>query len=160
MSKIIILSTLVLTFGSESIICKKITPAVRRILRADEILCGRENGLILTTNERNVNGVILGSLNMSYYIISLNLWIGIKTNEIPTLNLEQAMDPIIISNITMPFGNRVLRIIQLRPAHGNITIFVGGSNAMFNESVSGKFTVISDRTMPYILQHNGTRINL
>ncbi|XP_065319892.1 uncharacterized protein LOC135927673 isoform X5 [Gordionus sp. m RMFG-2023] len=154
MSKIIILSTLVLTFGfvganTESIICKKITPAVRRILRADEILCGRENGLILTTNERNVNGVILGSLNMSYYIISLNLWIGIKTNEIPTLNLEQAMDPIII-----------LRIIQLRPAHGNITIFVGGSNAMFNESVSGKFTVISDRTMPYILQHNGTRINL
>ncbi|XP_065319893.1 uncharacterized protein LOC135927673 isoform X6 [Gordionus sp. m RMFG-2023] len=146
MSKIIILSTLVLTFGfvganTESIICKKITPAVRRILRADEILCGRENGLILTTNERNVNGVILGSLNMSYYIISLNLWIGIKTNEIPTLNL-------------------VLRIIQLRPAHGNITIFVGGSNAMFNESVSGKFTVISDRTMPYILQHNGTRINL
>ncbi|XP_065319890.1 uncharacterized protein LOC135927673 isoform X3 [Gordionus sp. m RMFG-2023] len=157
MSKIIILSTLVLTFGfvganTESIICKKITPAVRRILRADEILCGRENGLILTTNERNVNGVILGSLNMSYYIISLNLWIGIKTNEIPTLNL--------VSNITMPFGNRVLRIIQLRPAHGNITIFVGGSNAMFNESVSGKFTVISDRTMPYILQHNGTRINL
>ncbi|XP_065319895.1 uncharacterized protein LOC135927673 isoform X8 [Gordionus sp. m RMFG-2023] len=145
MSKIIILSTLVLTFGfvganTESIICKKITPAVRRILRADEILCGRENGLILTTNERNVNGVILGSLNMSYYIISLNLWIGIKTNEIPTLNLEQAMDPIII-----------LRIIQLRPAHGNITIFVGGSNAMFNESVSGKFTVISDRS---------TRINL
>ncbi|XP_065319896.1 uncharacterized protein LOC135927673 isoform X9 [Gordionus sp. m RMFG-2023] len=128
MSKIIILSTLVLTFGfvganTESIICKKITPAVRRILRADEILCGRENGLILTTNERNVNGVILGSLNMSYYII-------------------------------------ILRIIQLRPAHGNITIFVGGSNAMFNESVSGKFTVISDRTMPYILQHNGTRINL
>ncbi|CAK9298211.1 unnamed protein product [Gordionus sp. m RMFG-2023] len=164
MNKIIILlSALVLAFGfveanTETIICKKVSSAVRKIMWADEIICGSEDGLLQTTNEANVKGVILGSLNMSYCIESLNLWIGMKSNENPTFNLVQEMDLRIISNRTMNFRNRVLRRILLRPVNGILTIFIGGT-AMLSESVSGNVTIISDRTMLYVLQHNGTTIN-